>query len=413
MLKEVAAASELADRVAAAARAVDDVVALDDGGGRVATGAGEARVAGVAVHAVDPPVVTVRVSARLGRPMAMIDRDVRNRLASALDPAGEDGDARVAVEIGLAGARTPARAGTASTRRSRRQGSQPPAGRWVPARRTLAVIALLAGTAGFAVGGLEGIGPGAGEDPEVAPSLRQHPGVGTALEPAAGSAVSPVGERRQDLPADPDAEALLPRTHTVEPGDTFARIAARYDLPLDGLLRANAAPRRRGLDPGQTVVLPEPRGQRPASPEAAVAARLPIEGILEEVAVEHGRDPALIKAVAWQESRWNQRLVSSAGAIGVMQVRPTTGEVAASHVGRGLDLHDPVDNVTAGVAYLDILVARHGGDLRAALAAYFQGSQSVRRDGRFDVTERYVAEVAALRDRFAELSSPDGSGPPT
>lgn len=412
MLKEVAAASELANRVTAAVQAVDDVVALDDGGGRVVTGVGEARVAGVAVHALDPPEVTIRVCARLGRPMAMIDRDIRNRAASALEPADGSREAYVTVEIGLAGARTPARADTARSRQRSRQRSQLPSERWVPARRTLAVIALLAGTAGVAVGGLEGLRPQADENRQVASSLWQGPGALTSLESAAGGALPSLVEGEQGLPADPNAEALLPRTHTVQPGDTFARIAARYDLPLEELLRANAALRQQGLDPGQTLVLPEPRGQRPASPEAAVAAELPVEGILEEVAAEHDRDPALIKAVAWQESRWNQRLVSSAGAIGVMQVRPTTGEVAARHAGRALDLHDPVDNITAGVAYLDMLVARHGGDLRAALAAYFQGSQSVRSDGRFDITERYVAEVATLRDRFAELSSPDGNESP-
>lgn len=300
------------------------------------------------------------------------------------------------------------RALRASRPRSRQQRRVVADPRWMPGRGMLAVLAVLAGTAGFAASGIDGLRSDIGQR-EAARSIQQRPA--SPLEAVTDPGLRPHAGEAGGA-ADPNAEAVLPRTHTVEAGDTFARIAARYDLPLDRLLRANAALRSQGLNPGQVVVLPEPRARRPASPEAATTAGLPVEGILEDSAAAHDRDPALIKAVAWQESQWNQRLISPAGAIGLMQVRPTSGEVAATLVGRPLDLHDPVDNVTAGVAYLDMLVARHDGDVRAALAAYFQGAHSVRTDGRFAVTERYVAEVTALRDRFADLSSPDRAGEP-
>lgn len=391
----------LAARVAAAAHRVDDVVALDAGGGAVATGSGDARVEGVAVSRLEPPELTVRVAARLGRPLVMIEADVRNHVFGVLD--GYEDPARAAqvrVEVCLAGSRTPT--GADHARRRHRATPARPAmtvDRWIPRRGTLAVLALVAGMAGLAASGLEGVWPlstqaGGSPVPHRAVSVVEEP----LPFPPPGRGVRPSDPGGA---VDPQAEAELPSTHTVEPGESFGRIAARYDVPMTALLEANATDGSEPLDPGQELVLPEPRQERPASPEEAAAADLPVEDILEKVAAEHGHDPALIKAVAWQESRWNQRLVSSKGAIGLMQVQPTTGEVAAARLGRKLNLHDPVHNVKAGVAYLDALLERHGGDLHAAMAAYYQGSTSVRDEGTFAVTDRYVAEVLGLRDRFA------------
>jgi N-acetylmuramoyl-L-alanine amidase len=111
--------------------------------------------------------------------------------------------------------------------------------------------------------------------------------------------------------------------------------------------------------------------------------------------------PAFVKAVAWQESGWNQQVVSSANAIGVMQVLPSTGRFVSSYlVGRTLDLNDPVDNVEAGVAFLRYLYRYTGGDVRMTLAGYYQGLRSVNQNGMYSDTVRYIDNVTALRARY-------------
>jgi N-acetylmuramoyl-L-alanine amidase len=68
--------------------------------------------------------------------------------------------------------------------------------------------------------------------------------------------------------------------------------------------------------------------------------------------------------------------------------------------GRPLNPASATDNVTAGVLYLKSLLRQTGGDENAAIAAYYQGLGSLRSRGVFDDTEKYVANVQALRSRF-------------
>jgi N-acetylmuramoyl-L-alanine amidase len=67
-----------------------------------------------------------------------------------------------------------------------------------------------------------------------------------------------------------------------------------------------------------------------------------------------------------------------------MQVMPATGDFISEHlVGRRLDLHDPRDNVIAGVAFLQYLWELTDGDVRQTLAGYYQGLRSVRQNGMY------------------------------
>ena len=111
-----------------------------------------------------------------------------------------------------------------------------------------------------------------------------------------------------------------------------------------------------------------------------------------------GVDPALALAVADAESAFDQRQVSQANAIGVMQVVPSSGRWAAAVLGRPLDLLDATDNITAGVAILAALRPAGGDDV--VVAAYYQGLDSVRRHGLSADTRRYVADVLTLRGRY-------------
>ena len=95
-----------------------------------------------------------------------------------------------------------------------------------------------------------------------------------------------------------------------------------------------------------------------------------------EAARAHRFEPSLVLAVIHVESRFDPFAVSPAGAFGLMQILPTTGEELADRLGlpwRGTQtLFDPIANVKLGVAYLEQLRDRFG-DIRTALAAYNWG----------------------------------------
>ena len=106
-------------------------------------------------------------------------------------------------------------------------------------------------------------------------------------------------------------------------------------------------------------------------------------------------------AVAWQESGFNNGVVSPANARGVMQILPGTWDwIENSIMRRRLDPTSPTENVHAGVTYLNQLLRDAGGDPARAVASYYQGDASVRRIGTLPDTRRYVNNVLALRSRF-------------
>ena len=123
-------------------------------------------------------------------------------------------------------------------------------------------------------------------------------------------------------------------------------------------------------------------------------------GEIGSVASEHGVSPSLAAAVAWQESGFQNGVVSSANARGVMQILPGTWDWIQQQSGRQFDPNSATDNVRAGVIYLNTLLSDFGGDESSAVASYYQGAASVRRIGLLPETQRYVANVLALKGRF-------------
>ncbi len=122
--------------------------------------------------------------------------------------------------------------------------------------------------------------------------------------------------------------------------------------------------------------------------------------MLVDAAAEFGIVPDLVLALAWQESGWQQHLVSSAGAIGVMQVLPSTANWALTDLGvkNAEDWRtNPRSNIRVGAAVLSALIDQAGGNGDMALAFYVQGWYSVEKYGWFDETNDYVASVNALR----------------
>jgi soluble lytic murein transglycosylase-like protein len=110
----------------------------------------------------------------------------------------------------------------------------------------------------------------------------------------------------------------------------------------------------------------------------------------------------LAMALAWQESGWQRNRVSSTNAVGVMQLMPDTVQFVSTQLLRTkpLDPRDPVANIRMGTRFLRYLLDSNGGSVDRALASYYQGLRSVRERGMLPETERFVANVKALRGRL-------------
>lgn len=188
-----------------------------------------------------------------------------------------------------------------------------------------------------------------------------------------------------------------PAAYTVQPGDTLSEIARDHGTSVAAVAEANGIDDPDHILDGARLEIPAPSTAASAGPPSDSE----IGALLREVATTNGWSPRFVQALAWQESGWDQSRVSSTGAVGVMQVQPGTGEfVSRELVGRDLDLEDPRDNIEAGVAFLQYLWELTDGDVEQTLAGYYQGLRSVAANGRYDDTERYIANVLALRDRF-------------
>lgn len=178
--------------------------------------------------------------------------------------------------------------------------------------------------------------------------------------------------------------------HVVRPGETLTSIAARAGTTVPALARRNRLDPRGLLLAGTSLVVPRARSR---------ASRAAVEASLQRWAAHYGVSVKLVRALAWQESGFQNHVRSKAGAVGVMQVIPATWFFAERFL-----IGDPVPrtvdgNVRVGVAYLHHLLHEFRGNVRLALAAYYQGPAAVRRRGLIRPTRRFVANVLALRGR--------------
>jgi LysM repeat protein len=220
--------------------------------------------------------------------------------------------------------------------------------------------------------------------------------------------------------ADPDlvvagATLLIPdgaggtraSTHVVQPGETLSQIAAQHGVTVGALAAANGIADPDHIRSGVALSVSGSGGAAAGSADpvgstgTARASDDTVRALISDAAVRHGWRPAVPLGLAMQESGWNSTVVSPAGAIGIMQVLPATGEWVGQYLlGRTLDLRVPADNVAAGMAYLDYLYGRFRGDTVLALAAYYEGPRRVEDNGPSAGAERYAANVLALAERY-------------
>jgi LysM repeat protein len=210
---------------------------------------------------------------------------------------------------------------------------------------------------------------------------------------------------------------------TVRSGDTIEAIAARQGVSQASLLKTNGLTSGSVLQIGQTLKVVTAVNKvanstntfagRTYSDQIVAAAavnrfylaqqnvpnRMETKAMIESTAQRHGIDPALALAISWQESGWNQRQVSVANAIGVMQVIPSSGVWASDLSGGKLNLLNTQDNVTAGMVILRSL-SRSAHSEQEAIAGYYQGLYSVQHNGIYPDTKVYVESILALKSRM-------------
>lgn len=214
-------------------------------------------------------------------------------------------------------------------------------------------------------------------------------------------------------PTPPTTTAAAGLTHVVKPGETLWGIARRYGVSLSAIVGANGIADPGRIFGGQRLSIvgaaaastgPAERTtsrSMPAGMADLVAARDDVRRIIVEEADRHGVPRAFALAVAWQESGWRQGVVSYAGAIGVMQLLPSTADwVAAAMLGSPVDVHATRDNVRAGVRLLAHYLDRYDGNRDLVLAAYYQGQTAADRHGVYGITRPYIAAIEALEAMF-------------
>ena len=264
------------------------------------------------------------------------------------------------------------------------------------------------------------------------------PAVPAHAAPAQAAAVQ---SRAQGTPWPGHPDRAIVR-HTVRQGDTATGLAVRYHAWTAELLRLNHLGSGTTLHKGRVLRIPvvlsavrRAGGQTPKLTKQSrrhkshqrkhqqvqmlihsttpptrrwrhdQMTRTQVRRLVAAMARHYDVPSRLALAIAWQESGWQQRRVSSAGALGVMQVMPDTGRWMRWYAGRPLRLRDTHDNIRAGILTLRILRSWTRYDDNA-IAAYYQGLGAVRRHGHFKGTKRYVASVRAHQRMLRRTGSP-------
>jgi hypothetical protein len=134
-----------------------------------------------------------------------------------------------------------------------------------------------------------------------------------------------------------------------------------------------------------------------------IASSGDIDSAIEQAAARHNVDPNLVRAVVKVESNFNPNAVSRKGAMGLMQLMPSTA--------RQLKVRNPFDpeqNVDAGVRHLKQLLESYDGDIKLTLAAYNAGAGAVARSSgvpHYAETQNYVRRITNLYYGVSDFNS--------
>ena len=221
--------------------------------------------------------------------------------------------------------------------------------------------------------------------------------------------------------------------HTVRRGETPYGIAVRYHAWTRELVALNHASH---FGPGKRIRIPivvsvmrraeriaikraeraaartpKPTHHRAARKRQTTAQRMAAAGwrdwtmsrrqiraLIIHTARRYGVSRKLALAIGWQESGWHEPLISKSGAIGVMQLLPSTAQWMSFYAGRSLNPRSTPDNVLGGVLFLKYLTSVAGRrHTNQVIAAYYQGMTAIgRKPHWYADTKRYVRSVEAI-----------------
>lgn len=125
----------------------------------------------------------------------------------------------------------------------------------------------------------------------------------------------------------------------------------------------------------------------------------PYSDLIVVAAERYKVDPALIQAIIFAESGYNPKARSRKGAVGLMQLMPSTAKSLGVK-----DIYNPKDNIDGGVRYFKKLLERFDGDVKLALAAYNAGSRYVRKYKGippFKATKIYIKKVLKYKEKYS------------
>ena len=213
-----------------------------------------------------------------------------------------------------------------------------------------------------------------------------------------------------DAPVEATAELPTPPPWVPAPEAVTPPPAEPVVAAVPGVL-----PPTEPAPPPAEVPAPPAPPVAPAAPPAPLLPPMPADAIvpleraalkpvLMQAAADHGLPADLVMAQAWAESSWQDSVVSSADAVGVLQITPPTVEFISHQLlslDRPLDARNPVDNARMGTRYMRHLLGKTDNNLRQALIAYNQGLGALRRNGPYAEAQRYADRVIALRPMFA------------
>ncbi|WP_235068229.1 lytic transglycosylase domain-containing protein [Asticcacaulis sp. YBE204] len=145
----------------------------------------------------------------------------------------------------------------------------------------------------------------------------------------------------------------------------------------------------------------------PVSVTLRTTAKVPYESAIQRAADTYGLSPDLLISVIRQESGFNPNAVSPRGAIGLMQLLPSTAAEL------GVDPYDPAANIMGGAAYLRRQLDRFDGRIDLALAAYNAGAGAVARHKGVPPYTETRTYVARNLDRLSDGAGVPADPPPT
>jgi peptidoglycan hydrolase-like protein with peptidoglycan-binding domain len=181
--------------------------------------------------------------------------------------------------------------------------------------------------------------------------------------------------------------------HVVHVGDTLTAIAKSAGTTIAAVASMNH------IDPRKPILI----GQRlriPSRTAGLAATTSDVRARLDYWSGNLGVDQHLVRALAWMESGYQTRIVSSAGARGVLQTLPTTRDYVETVLAGRKIPHTVDGDIEVGVLYLRHLLQVFHGDESLALAGWYQGERAVNEHGVYNVSKPFVANVLALKLRM-------------